>query len=276
MKTLLSAGALALFATTAPAATITVLTNTSANAIDAQADSQRVGDGGPSEELSSYTATASAASGGATAGATVLADGDTGVIRATATTAGTTSDGAANATADTFARISETFSFTGSGTLTATLKLDGLWNIARPPAGGQPATPFWQVQASVAMMGLRDFVCLGTLCSPSINSDNTGAISDYIISVSRDVNSNQISAASVEFDLLTQITAGNGTLDFGNTAELLIETSGSLIATPSDSGFLSNPAFAVAAVPLPASLLLLLSGVLGLGIWGRRSAQRAA
>ena len=165
----------------------------------------------------------------------------------------------------------ETYQLTGVGTLTASLLLDGTWDLSRPTG-----TPFWQVQSSILFNAnsspnpQASSVCIGTACSGSISTANSGSLSGYLLTKSLDFNTTNPFAPNslvIDVSLLTQIAAGNGLLDFGNTAKLLIETTGNLVATPSDPDFLSDPAFLdnPSAIPLPAGMVLMLTALAGLG-----------
>lgn len=276
MRSIIIAGVFFVLATGAHAASINVYATASANTNSTPQDTETnfLLDA-DSAISSSYSARADASSGGVSGASNAFADGDTGVMRAASTMSGDRSDGLGNGGTNAQVRISEIYTISGSGTLTASILLDGTWDLSRVNIFDiTPAPlPFWQVQSSVSIGTNRDFICLGTSCGPSLSQANSGSITDYLLTVSQDYSS-PVGPTNVQvvFDLLTQISTGNGTIDFGNTAKLLVTTSGGLIATPSDPGFISDPAyFNGSVIPLPSSLLLLLAGVGAFGILRRRN-----
>lgn len=251
--------------------------------------------GGDTTASSSYSSNSNASVASTSTSSSLFADGDTGVIRASSSASGVRGDGFGDGNTNAQGSIRETYTLSGSGTFTASIRLSGVWDVSRINLQpGQPdPDPFWQVQSSVSIDGnssnsLRDAVCIGTACGPSINQSDSGSITDYILTVSRDYFiASGTRIATVDFSLLTQLaSATNGLIDFGNTAELLVETTGSLFASPSDPDFLSDPAFNggggngngeggngggdPSVVPLPASSLLLLCGLTGLAFLRRR------
>jgi hypothetical protein len=191
------------------------------------------------------------------ASARAFANGDRGALRVDVG-AGFSDGGTASGAAT--AAIDETYTVTGSGTLTTSLKVDGSWFVL--PVGGNA----FQVQASTCVAcnsngSIRDFFALDLFDGAS------GSVNEVILTASQTFNAPFApQQVQVGWDLLTQIFAP-GQVDFSNTGRLLIETTGSLIATPSDPSFLSDPIFFEedpAPIPLPPSALLLL-GALGIG-----------
>lgn len=264
-------------ASSAHAATVDIQAFASAAVFADRVTNQELG-GGDTSTSSSFSESTTATVGSTSISSDAFVDGDTGVIRASSTAVGNRGDGLGDGGSVASGEIRETYTLSGSGTLTASIRLSGVWDLSRDRVspGGPDPVPFWQVQSDVIVDGVRDFVCLGTACGPSINQSNSGSISDFILTASRDFSVNSgTQNAVVAFSLFTQILTANGFIDFGNTAELFVETTGSLIALPSDPDFLSDPVFnnnggggdpspPPSPVPLPASAFLLLGGLAGL------------
>ena len=232
---------------------------------------------------SSLGASASASSGQASTSASSFANSETGILRAESNASGTRGDGLGDGSSVASARLSETYSVTGTGSITVSMLVDGNWSLTRPnlqPSQPDP-DPFWQVQADIRIgASSRDFLCLGTACSPSIDSSSSGSITDHLLTTTAAFNSPfGAQNITISTSLFTQILTANGFIDFGNTAKILVEFSSGLTATPVDPNFLSNPAFLEdtggggttppAPVPLPAGAPLLLGG-LGLLAFMRR------
>lgn len=180
---------------------------------------------------------------------------------------GGTTGGGSQGTAT--ASVSETFSLSGSGTFTASMLVDLDWNVN----GG------WQSQATVSLAGnpLQDTFSALPGIVPGSGTITTGSVDDELISISFFANSATTSSVTIDWSFFVQsISAGTTNTSFidgSSTGTIWFETSSGLVATPTDSSFLSNAAFPgdlgtdpVAPVPLPASLLLLLGGIAGLGL----------
>ena len=133
----------------------------------------------------------------------------------------------------------------------------------------------WQAQAKVQIGSvLQDVLVLG-----QSNSGQSGSIDDYMLSVS----TNYASASNLSVDLLWSMfvqdlgsgLGGSSLIDASHTGTIWFDTSGSLLATPSDSSFLANAVYPsdlsnTTTVPLPASLPLLLAGLAGFGLTARQ------
>ena len=226
-------------------------------------------------------ASAQAAVGPVSGTASSFADADTGILRAETAMSGARGDGFGTGSASASARLEETYTVSGTGTLTVSMLVDGNWDLSRPVIPGIPdPEPIWQVQADIAIGTTRDFLCLGTSCGPSLDQSPSGSITDYLLTATADFTGGGTQIVRITSQLLMQIGTGNGFIDFGNTAKLLVEASDGLTITPSDPDFLSNPAFLagsapgtppIAPIPLPAAGWLLIAGLGGLGLLRARS-----
>jgi hypothetical protein len=220
---------------------------------------------------STYSVSSSSTLGQTSASSFALADGDTGVMRTTSEVSGSNFDGTGQGGTNASVVVKETYSLSGKGTLTASILLDGSWDLSRIDRTLGALTPSWQVQSNLTFNNIQQQnFCLGTSCGPSVDRSNSGSISNYLLTASIDFDTSRLTSPKsilIGFDLLSQISVGNGFIDFGNTAKLLVETSGTLIATPSDPDFLSDPAFLdnPSAIPLPAGMVLMLTALAGLG-----------
>lgn len=228
---------------------------------------------------STYAVSSSSTLAQTSASSFALADGDTGVMRTTSEVSGSNFDGTGQGGTSASVVIKETYSLSGKGTLTASILLDGSWDLSRIDRTLGALTPSWQVQSNLTFNNIQQQnFCLGTSCGPSVDRSNSGSISNYLLTASIDFDTSRLSSPKsilIGFYLLSQISVGNGFIDFGNTAKLLVETSGTLIATPNDPDFLSDPAFdQPPAVPLPAGFVLLLTALSGLIASGVRRRAR--
>ncbi|MEL7461464.1 MAG: hypothetical protein AAFX45_08700 [Pseudomonadota bacterium] len=192
----------------------------------------------------------------------------------------TSQDGAAASGATAFARISESFSLTGTGVFTVLMSVDVNW-VFTSVGGG------WQFQTNLCVAcnsSLRDADIF--LASSNAGSPLGANIDDVVISASIEVVNAMDFQVPVEWEVLADISPGRtvGAIDSTNTSIPFFETTGSLVATPSEQFFLSDPAFPSdfgdgqgggesggdqsgdnpAVVPLPATLPTLLVAVFGL------------
>lgn len=270
MRSLLLSAVLAMSAAAAHSATIDTFTVAQTSAFDASSDLDRKEDKTDTTVQASFASSSSASSGPVSASGSSIVDGDVGTIKTRASVSGSFGDGFGTGSSVAAGTLTETLTLSGSGTLSVSLKLDGNWALTPAvSSSGSSFDPSWFVIAEVNIFGpqrQRDFVCLGNLCGPSLNDANTGSITDHLLNASANFTLTSPQTVDVNFQLVSNISSGNGLLDFGNTAEVLISTTGSLIATPADPDFLSDPAFLsdTPVVPLPATGWLLLSAFGGL------------
>lgn len=95
---------------------------------------------------------------------------------------------------------------------------------------------------------------------------------NLILSNATQVNAG-VSNLSFDAQLLTQISAGIGSIDFGNTATLFLEASPGVTLSYANPLFLSNPAFVQPGTPVPEPTTLALLGV-GLAALGLARRER--
>lgn len=182
-------------------------------------------------------------------------NGDRGVLRSLTSAR---SDPQSSAFAESAAFLTENYTVRGSGTATARFRVDGTVSVIRG---------FHQAQG---------FVCL--FCNSSrrvietFSFDENGFF-DIDLSVSSQVFSiNQPTEIQVGWGF-SSLVSGVGTVDLSNTGRAFIEFSDSLAGTPDDANFLSDPAYldnnSPTPVPLPAGVLLLLTGLAGFNFFGR-------
>lgn len=277
MKKLIASALLAaatLASAPAYSATISVSTDTLAGTNETGRDEQSQFFTGDSAEAPSLSASTQAVSGGTNGLSTAFADSDTGVLRAISSMNGNSGDGVGFGNSSASASIVETYLLSGSGTLTASILLDGVWSLTRATIQpGPPPLPFWQAQAQVSIgpntqFVPTDFACFGTACGPSLSTASEGSVDGLLLQVTRDFFLTSPTNVNVDFSLFTQLLTGDGFVNFGNTAKLFVEASDGLTATPSDPDFLSDPAF-LQVIPVPPALPLMLAGLAALAMIGR-------
>jgi len=160
--------------------------------------------------------------------------------------------------------IKETINYTGvgAGTITAYLRVAGDWSLS-------------QIGSSALGYQAQSTIQLGTVAIDNwfING-STGPTSgsvDQLLSVSANVfGSGSILLIS---NLLAQITAAEGLMDFSNTARLHVEFSGGISGiTFNNPDFLTAPTFAFpqSQIPEPSTLAIFGLGLAGLGFMMRR------
>jgi hypothetical protein len=177
------------------------------------------------------------------------------------------------ASSQVFMDLRERFFVSGTGVVTVGMSVDAIWSART-----------WFLDASTFYNGSIDFtgVSFGAN-SRSFGADTEGffgALSDEFVEVSFDIDSPTGGLIEFGWRLNALVVVGAGPSEEGavlnamNTANIFVRTEGSAIATPQTAGFLSDPAFGgtdpdpgpeVGVIPLPASALLLLAGLGGLG-----------
>ena len=203
---------------------------------------------------------------GATANATASGDIVTGELKtflsATHDDAGIIGSGTGQATAS----ITETFSVSGTGTATALFNLESSWDFITNAS--------FQTQALIRKDNSTVFPGGNFQNNLSSNTGSLVGSLDHLMIVEFAVNN------GVDFDLeflwIATLLGGEGFLDFSNTGTFLIQTSAGVTLTPSDSNYLSNPAFGATVVPVPAAVWLFGTALIGLIGFAKRKARIAA
>ncbi|WP_299848055.1 VPLPA-CTERM sorting domain-containing protein [uncultured Roseovarius sp.] len=212
----------------------------------------------------SSLATASGTLGSSTGRSSASANTLTGELKVRTSANWTGTGAASGAAAD--AEIRELFTLNGSGTFTAYMALDASWNLSGNT---------WAFQAGVDTSFGRDIEIFGT------GASSTQSFNNRIYSVSGSFFNVVNRSVSIRwYAIAQQNNATAGFIDASNTATIFFETSDGLTATPSVSSFLSNAVYpddvsggtGPAAVPLPASGLMLVS--LLAGLFGLRTRRR--
>jgi hypothetical protein len=182
------------------------------------------------------------------------------------------------------AKVYETFTASGTGTVTAYMKIDGSYSVSTKsvvfPGDGSviPAPDIgFQLTGSISLGngtgGPYDIENLDDPgnCYCGGRTSASGLIDD-LLSVSLDVADGQTFDFMAQ--LITQMFSGEGILDFGHTGLLALTTTPGLTLLPSDPLFLSNPT--LATTPVPAALPLFASALGTLGCFGWRRRKRCS
>lgn len=228
------------------------------------------------ETLSDGRTVAAAATGpfgtGA-ASATYSVDGVRGQMRLGIT--GAVSDGpggtgstGGNVTLD----LIEQYFVKGKGRVTVGMSIGATWDAA-----------FWNLTANVGYNGFG-YDGLGTLAEVSAGNSSvsfdagkdgrSGSVNDYLLEAAFDIDTE--TGGLIDFSWFLAGSAGvpggggvfadTAFLNAMNTANLFVRLEGDVSAVAQTAGFLSDPAYDnLGVVPLPASAILLLGGLAGLG-----------
>jgi hypothetical protein len=176
--------------------------------------------------------------------------------------------GSGGAIAETIIR--QDFTLSGIGTFDALMEVDVNWNAE-----------FFFFVSQVRIFegfGMIDFIQLDQEISPA-----AGSITNELLVASFEKSNEGTRTVSVEWFMNGNVNAsppdgGNGFVDASNTGLIFFNTDGTLTATPTTPGFLSDPAFLddpdPSPVPLPASFGFL-SLALG-SLWIRRRFRQVA
>jgi hypothetical protein len=180
--------------------------------------------------------------------------------------------------------LTENFFVSGTGTVTIGLSIDATWNA-----------PEWLLQNSVSFFETSGLTGGGVQTNSGFYATSpngtSGSLFDEILELSFAVDAP--SGGMIEFTwflggVVSSVVPGVGdflTGDFGldYSATIFVRTDGGVTATPQTAGFLAGPGSGgtdpdpgpeVNVIPLPASALLLLAGLGGLGAL-RRSKRLA-
>lgn len=169
-----------------------------------------------------------------------------------------------------FTSVSETFTVSGTGTLRSVMQVDALWS-----------SPNYNFVADLSLFGGAsvfdtDSVNFATGgLGVSTNGSEDGTNVDRLISAEIEI----FDATDLVIDASWRMFGGisaigvddglsvNGFLNASNTGTFFVFASDGLTFAPSNTAFLSNPAFldAPAPIPVPAALALLLTALAGLG-----------
>jgi hypothetical protein len=169
--------------------------------------------------------------------------------------------------------LTENFSVSGTGNVTIGMSIDATWNA-----------PSWFLQTQVSffetsgLTGVTSLISQGSY-EPTANG-TSGSLFDEVLELTFAVDAP--SGGTIEFNWLLSGGAVSGSVfDTGDfalmyTANIFVRTEPGVTATPQTAGFLAgsgsggtdpdpDPGPEVGVIPLPASALLLLAGLGGLG-----------
>lgn len=262
-------------APTANAATVNLFASSSAGGSDtmfqpSQTDTKQINEETLDQRRIVTSATAEGNQASGKSSATASADATVGELKISAIAESSSNvGGLGGGNSFVTSSITQRFSASGTGTFTALMSLDVFW-----------ASSGFNFSAQVILSGggLGFGVVPGVLQLDPLTNGANGRIDDLLLS-----SSFSLSEGTAEFDVIWQLnaqifaevpTTPNGLLDASNTGLISFITDGTLVATPTTTGFLSNPSFPatgpVTPVPLPASLPLLLLGGATLAATRRR------
>lgn len=263
-----------LFSTgTAAATTVNISSQSRASAfgVPAQTDQLILDDvdtvGGPTSYAASTQATVGPAVGSSSGSVNIdsglLRSSTQAVLPAAHETTGHEASGATEVSMETG------FTASGSGNVTFRLAVDGFWDLA-PRDGGALG---WQTQGKLSLFDLggtrlrvTDDFRLNATVSPMVGAfDDTLQFSFFVFDGVE---------YSIFTSLLTQISSGQGAIDFASTAALTIIPDPGVVLTYDDPRFLTVTNPQPAAVPLPASVFGLLAAMGALVVMRRRRAKR--
>ncbi|MDR4488868.1 MAG: PEP-CTERM sorting domain-containing protein [Nitrospirales bacterium] len=161
------------------------------------------------------------------------------------------------------AEISENFQVSGNGTVEALMQVSGSWNVS----SFQSATQF-QIQSRLSLMNIANPATQRTdgIALNQGNASFSGSLNQQLSLLFPVVDGQTYQIGGF---LLTQILGGTkGFIDFGNTAEFMLNPSSGVSLTFSDPDFLTDPSFGKSTpVPEPSTILLFGTGLVGVAGW---------
>lgn len=167
--------------------------------------------------------------------------------------------------------ITEEMTAVGSGTVTASMAVDGFWSTSE--LYGNRFGDAFSFGSSIIMT--RDASGLVEATDSLITAANTGlaGVADFVLTLAFDVTDGE--AFSLRTGLGTMVPSGQS--DFFNTATFSLATTDGLTLDFATAGYLSksvsdDPA-TPPAVPLPAGAWFMLSALLGITVVGRGRKQ---
>lgn len=164
------------------------------------------------------------------------------------------------------AAIYEVFTVSGTGTLTASMEIDGVIDVVD---GAD-----WAIEASVCILCFT----LESVETSVLQGNQTNTTFDFnsgIFSASFDYTNAENALSILGWELTSTIGLGtSASLDLSNTANLNFFTTGDLVVTNINSSFLSSPVLTTsphetAPVPIPATGFLLFFSICFLSLCRR-------